>query len=614
MSIEQLLEAWKEFKFTETLKNLDSHSQVITTHQECNVEERAKLREESKNWAKSPADQKVKTVGNLIKLYQKEIDRLTKNEVFAETQLLSIWNELSKVADPVQIIEKAEKSNQVDSSEIIKLRIENDHLKKDVEAFKSEFQEIQNQEITIRKLQGTISDMKDNMAQLINESITKKEAMLKDEFNVQFESLKEQASEKERKYQQSKLEYEEIMAQNNILQRNAFEVKTKSDAALQAREAELELASTELYRMSEELNALKKALEKPEPIKTGRSVDKTELELQLVHKDIEITHLQKVNAENFEKETKYAETIDELQSKLLRQEVEITNLNLKIKEFPEKEHLQRLELKNKHLKEIIRQFGANESLLSSSDDESPNGKDEPKLNPAAVLLMKSRTLETDLMKSKATIEKMNTEMAALQERVDRYEEELEKKKKLTAQLEVDIDKLTSTLNSNKIFSGTKDENSLSGTGEPDVTNMMEMLSRQRDLYKDKIQQLDVTNSQLQGSLQNQLVEIKKLKSDNLQLYEKVKFLESYGGTGNKTTNLVESRYQTIYEESSNPFVEFNKKEKQKVYSNLNPVEKLLLTLSRFFLSTKFSRLTLFIYMAILHLLVFFSFMMWSHLV
>lgn len=27
------------------------------------------------DWAKSPADQKVKTVGNLIKLYQKEIDR-----------------------------------------------------------------------------------------------------------------------------------------------------------------------------------------------------------------------------------------------------------------------------------------------------------------------------------------------------------------------------------------------------------------------------------------------------------------------------------------------------------------------------------------------------------
>lgn len=28
-----------------------------------------------KDWAKSPADQKVKSVGNLIKLYQKEIDR-----------------------------------------------------------------------------------------------------------------------------------------------------------------------------------------------------------------------------------------------------------------------------------------------------------------------------------------------------------------------------------------------------------------------------------------------------------------------------------------------------------------------------------------------------------
>jgi hypothetical protein len=64
------------------------------------------------------------------------------------------------------------------------------------------------------------------------------------------------------------------MAQNNILQRNAFEMKSKFgtclflsliflmrlDAALQAREAELELASTEMHRMSEELNATKKSI------------------------------------------------------------------------------------------------------------------------------------------------------------------------------------------------------------------------------------------------------------------------------------------------------------------------------------------------------------------
>lgn len=52
---------------------------------------------------------------------------------------------------------------------MIKLRIENERLSKEVEAFKTEFQEIQNQEITIRKLQSDIKNMKDDMNEIINE-------------------------------------------------------------------------------------------------------------------------------------------------------------------------------------------------------------------------------------------------------------------------------------------------------------------------------------------------------------------------------------------------------------------------------------------------------------
>lgn len=83
---------------------------------------------------------------------------------------------------------------------------------------------------------------------------------LKDEFTVQFEILKEQAEEKERKYQQNKLELDEVVAQNNVLQRSLFEMKSKYEVTLQAREAEIDMATTELERMAEEVKSYKKQL------------------------------------------------------------------------------------------------------------------------------------------------------------------------------------------------------------------------------------------------------------------------------------------------------------------------------------------------------------------
>lgn len=70
-----------------------------------------------------------------------------------------------------------------------------------------------------------------------------------------------------------------------------------------------------------------------------------------------------------------------------------------------------------------------------------------------------------------------------------------------------------------------------------------------------------------------------------------------------------NRYSELYENSVNPFASFGRDEKLQRYRNLNPADKALYNVMQLFMATKYTRLTLFVYMTSLHLLVFIT--LWS---
>jgi len=109
--------------------------------------------------------------------------------------------------------------------------------------------------------------------------------------------------------------------------------------------------------------------------------------------------------------------------------------------------------------------------------------------------------------------------------------------------------------------------------------------------------------------------LESLRADNIKLYEKIKYLQSYGILNKSRTTVdlesnkgevdeVDMKYSKLYEDSVNPFVIFNRKEKYQRYKELNAAEKVILNSGRFLLSTKFTRTFLFFYSVLLHVLVF----------
>ncbi len=58
--------------------------------------------------------------------------------------------------------------------------------------------------------------------------------------------------------------------------------------------------------------------------------------------------------------------------------------------------------------------------------------------------------------------------------------------------------------------------------------MLQVVCNQRDRFKQRIAELEKENKELQHKMDTTNNEMKSLKNDNIKLYEKIKYLQSYG--------------------------------------------------------------------------------------
>ena len=182
---------------------------------------------------------------------------------------------------------------------------------------------------------------------------------------------------------------------------------------------------------------------------------------------------------------------------------------------------------------------------------------------------------------------------------------------------------------------------------------MGIVCSQRDRFRDKMEQFEKYNVKLHSRIERLENDKKLLKDENVQLFQKIKFLESYSNNspikqqqhnnnnntsssegpsvttslyrhnslmtnrGGGTTGVgalstigankdVLSKYQVLYEDSLNPFAQFRQKEKQSRIENLQWTEWIAYYVGSTVLSRKMFRVFATIYAIFLHLLTFFA--------
>lgn len=178
------------------------------------------------------------------------------------------------------------------------------------------------------------------------------------------------------------------------------------------------------------------------------------------------------------------------------------------------------------------------------------------------------------------------------------------------------------------FEGPGDSPSRTATGEPVYgggSGMLPMITAQRDRYKRKNAELEARVLKADQTVQSLRSEVASLQKDNLNLYEKTRYVSTYSrshpaasgtaygaGTGHTSISIddgsergLDSRYRPAYEAGLNPFAAFRSRESSRVFKRMSLPERGVFQITKMVLATRMSRNLFAAYCAALHLLVLF---------
>jgi homeobox protein cut-like len=166
------------------------------------------------------------------------------------------------------------------------------------------------------------------------------------------------------------------------------------------------------------------------------------------------------------------------------------------------------------------------------------------------------------------------------------------------------------------------------SGEPvgGGSGILPMITAQRDRFKKRNTQLENELSESHRTLSSLRQEIASLQKDNLNLYEKTRYVSTYNRAGptassassyatnpnpstvqmSSTTSsgLALDRYRSAYESNISPFAAFRGRESARAYKRMSLPERIVFSITRMVLATRTSRNLFAGYCVALHIVVF----------
>jgi len=299
--------------------------------------------------------------------------------------------------------------------------------------------------------------------------------------------------------------------------------------------------------------------------------------------------------------------------------------------------------------------------------DAPGGKETLE----QLLLARNKKLSNELTVSRVSHQDLTSRLQALQTTLDSTTAELTQARQLNVRLEDDLFKLqsephTAQFSSAMSMAGTRYTPSMShgrggrvsptssiisgfspaagGRGDtlaslrgefaPTGEGILPMITAQRDRFKQRNSQLEDELAKANSTISSLRQEIATLQKDNLQLYEKTRYISSYshsrpsgdsyitiggtsatpGGTTSSSFSQVgtgmHDRYRAAYEANISPFQAFRGRETARAMRRMNIVERAMLGFAKVVLANRLSRNLFAGYCIFLHVLAF-TIVYWS---
>ncbi|KAK1969767.1 hypothetical protein LY78DRAFT_571371 [Colletotrichum sublineola] len=653
------ISAWRTIDYTNLISNLDNTASEIVTYQRDSTVQRKELAQKTKDFRKLDDSTKLVEIKGLLKAYQIFIDLLTNHSKSINSAFLQAYTSLSDAPDPYPLLEASVESMLVSEDTLPKLTEENQHLQQSVAKLTTQLEDteskLQTESAAKKELESTlevrVKEVEASWVAVLDEK--------KDNWAAKERTLEEKVENQERLLTEIKASYE-------VNQRLGKTDDGNPEAqAGQVTSAEIEMLHSDLDRTSARLaevearnEQLRLELAQAKTSVTSQAPMSLEDDPGYMRMRSENSSLiRKLDAARVEKEGIKRDLDSRLRG--LEREVgllrdERDNLKVKVQKWSDYEDVkQELEV----LKSIEFSTGDDDDVREATEsaaDAKSQGDTLEKL-----LLARNKKLGDELTILRVSHQDLQTKLSDLQEEMSRTNMELEKSQQLNARLENDLATLQSET-SNAFPSGA----SVAGTftryapsvapgrrggrvsptssiisgidprmssGEPmgGGSGILPMITAQRDRFKKRIAELETELSNTHRTVSQLRQEVSALQKDNLNLYEKTRYVSTYnragpsatsssaayssnpnpstvsiGGSGNPGITM--DRYRKAYESNISPFAAFRGRESARAYKRMSFPERVVYSVTRMVLASRTSRNLFAAYCVALHLLVFCS--------
>ncbi|CAM1510245.1 Fc.00g005800.m01.CDS01 [Cosmosporella sp. VM-42] len=645
------ISAWRNIDLTTLVSNLDNTASEIVAYQRDSTVQRKELAQKTKEFRKSDDATKLTEIKGLLKAYQTFIDLLTNHSKSVNSAFLQAYTSFSDAPDPYPLLEASVDSMLVSEDTLPKLTKENRHLQENVSQLTSQLEETEarlQSERTARKeiednLEGRVKEVESSWTAVLEEK--------KDNWEAKEKSLEEKMENQDRLLNEMRASYEV----NQRLGKSGDDDAQRNHVS----SAELEMLHSDLDRTSSRLAEVQARNEQMRlELAQAKSSMPAQPEVSLEDdpgymrmRSENSSMIRKLDAARVEKEGLKRDLDARLRS--IEREVsslkdERDSLKAKVQKWSDYEEVkQELEV----LKSIEFSTGDDDEVREHVETADAEGNKLEKL-----LLARNKKLGDELTILRVSHQDLQSRLEDIQEELSRTNAELERSQNLNEKLENDLENLqaegANAFPSGASVAGTYVTRTLgrkSGRISPTSSiisgidprmasereggigggsGILPMVTAQRDRFKKKNAELENELSDTHRTVQTLRQEVAALQKDNLNLYEKTRYVSTYnragatatsssayasspnpstvsiGGTGNPGIAL--DRYKAAYESNISPFAAFRGRESARAYRRMSFPERVVYSVTRMVLASRTSRNLFAAYCLALHILVFFS--------
>jgi len=546
---------------------------------------RKHLNELTKTFRSKAREEQLGMVTEVLKSYQEEIDALSRRAKYSESAFYALYKAIFEAPDPCTALDGL--VSMIASSSTNQLEIE--RLRAELLQYDEEFQQLKNQDITIRRLEDQLSEFRDKIEDKVKEEVDRRVQEIEEATALKISESRELQRAAEKRLQAAVENMRQAQASADRAQTQLFEVSSQAEVRTSALLAENVILAEANERSASRLAEAEAALEllrsaqdsapsSSSSTTAGASLSTAlssgslaserlsrEDELNTLHAqlaELRSEHRRKEEAWRSERQ-RLDSAARETSSLLTREREALSKLRQELGERPRKEELTNVRRQLRMLQRVA--FNVEEEDDGDADPETTSETAQLE----AMLIARMKSLETELADARVKIDAGKKAAAAATVLAADLQKQLSASTALVARLEGDLEASQShghaaTSKKQLDHAGTRlhsagaglgggagagsdfasmELSELLGVSSPAVDSlgkagaggqagqMISVLQAQRDRYKSRLSASEATALSLQQQVATLTAAKQQAESDNLALYSKIRFLQQQGREG-----------------------------------------------------------------------------------